>query len=217
MHLAPKINRGIARMQTTLRGRVPLETVLDQVQAVCSPWRANVYLQPDPTLAAHASCSISGSYNSSKKRRPIDIMLHFNDSIEVYNFTPRRWRSFRFLLSSVLQHELIHRDQYTCRPAESKDSCLYYDVKAGAKSDKEYMDYLAELDEIDAYAHDIAMEIKEYYPTVDPYEVLATIDQRDALWSWFHYRDTFKDSEDWSMVHNRLLKKTYLWLPHVTV
>ena len=217
MHLAPKINRGIAKMQTTLRGRVPLEIVLDQVQAVCSPWRANVYLEPDPALTPSASCSISGSYDSSKKRRPIDIVLHFSDSIEVYNFTPRRWRNFRFLLSSVLQHELIHQEQYRCRPAHSKETCLYYDVKAGEKSDKEYMDYLSELDEIDAYAHDIAMEIKELYPTVNPYEVLATIDQRDSLWSWNHYRDTFKDTEDWSVVHNRLLKKTYLWLPHVIV
>jgi hypothetical protein len=61
------------------------------------------------------------------------------------------------------------------------------------------------------------MEIKELYPSIDPYEVLATIDQRNELWSWNHYRETFKDSEDWSLVHNRLLKKTYLWLPHVTV
>ena len=217
MHLAPKINRRIAKMQTTLRGRVPLEVVLDQVQECCTPWRANVYLQPDPTLTPYASCSMSGSYESSRKRRPIDIMLHFSDKIEVYNFTSRRWRNFRFLLSSVLQHELIHQQQYQRRPAEIKETCLYYDVKAGEKSDKEYMDYLAELDEIDAYAHDIAMEIKEFYPTVDPYEVLATIDQRDSLWSWCHYRDTFRDSEDWSLVHNRLLKKTYLWLPHVTV
>lgn len=217
MHLAPKINHRIAKMQTTLRGRVPLEVVLDQVQECCTPWRANVYLQPDPTLTPYASCSMSGSYESSRKRRPIDIMLHFSDKIEVYNFTPRRWRNFRFLLSSVLQHELIHQQQYQRRPAEVKETCLYYDVKAGEKSDKEYMDYLAELDEIDAYAHDIAMEIKEYYPTVNPYEVLATIDQRESLWSWFHYRDTFRDSEDWSAVHNRLLKKTYLWLPHVTV
>lgn len=217
MQLAPRINRRIARMQDTLRGKVPLETVLDLVQNCCSPWGANVYLQPDATLAPWSSCTISGSYDSSKKRRPIDILLHFSEDIEVYNFTPRRWSSFRFLLSSVIQHELIHKQQFQRRPLHCHETCLYYDIKAGEKSDKEYMDYLAELDEIDAYAHDIAMEIKECYPTEDPYEVLATIDQRDALWSWGHYRDTFKDSEDWSAVHNRLLKKTYLWLPHVTV
>lgn len=83
MQLAPQINRRIARMQDHLRGKVPLETVLDLVQDCCSPWGANVYLQPDSTLAAYASCTISGSYDSSKKRRPIDIMLHFNILTEV--------------------------------------------------------------------------------------------------------------------------------------
>ena len=217
MHLAPTINRRINKLRATLQGRVPLEIVLDQVQEACRPWGVNVYVMPDPTLKPSASCSISGSFECRKKRRPIDILLHFSDSIQAYNFTARKWQMFRFLLSSVLQHELIHKEQYACRPVSNRDTCLYYDVKAGAKSDKEYMDYLAELDEIDAYAHDIAMEIKELYPSIDPYEVLATIDQRNELWSWFHYRDTFKDSEDWSLVHNRLLKKTYLWLPHVTV
>lgn len=215
MHLAPRINRRIDKMHARLRGKVPLENLLDLVQDAVRPWGANVYIMPDSTLSHYASCSISGSFECSRKRRPIDIMLHFSEGTEVYNFNPKRWRNFRFLLSSVLQHELIHKAQYSRRP--SADSCLYYDIKAGARSDKEYMDYLAELDEIDAYAHDIAMEIKEFYPTEDPYAVLATINNREGIWSWHHYQEHFKDTDDWSSVHDRLLKKTYLWLPQVTV
>ena len=82
---------------------------------------------------------------------------------------------------------------------------------------QDLVDYLAELDEIDAYVHDIAMEIREYYPKSDPMDVLRNINKRRKLWSWNYYRSAFKDSKDWSDVKTRLLKKTYLWLPHVTV
>jgi len=216
MHLAPKINRRIDKLRTLLQGSVPLEIVVFQVQQTLKPWGVNIYITDDDNLA-RSECAASGIYDCTKKRRPIEIMLYFNPRVRRYKFTNKTWADFRFLLSNVLQHELIHKEQYLHRPVAGNATCLYYDVKAGEKSNKEYMDYLAELDEIDAYAHDIAMEIKEYYPTIDPYEVLATINQRKKLWSWKHYKQTFKDSEDWSDVRNRLLKKTYLWLPQVTV
>ena len=75
------------------------------------------------------------------------------------------------------------------------------------------MDYLAEIDEIDCYAHDIAMEIREFYPKMDPFVVLGSINKRRKIWSWRYYRNTFKHSPDWSEVRDRLLKKIYLWLP----
>lgn len=216
MHLAPKINRRIDGMRAVLRGSVPLEVVVDHVQQALRIWGVTVYIMGDPKLERTAFAT-SGVYDVSKKRRPIEIMLYFNADVQRFNFTKAAWRDFRFLISSVLQHELIHKQQYINRPIQGNDVCLYYDIKAGEHSDKPYMDYLAELDEIDAYAHDIAMEIKEYYPSIDPYKVLATINQRKKVWSWNHYKETFKDSEDWSDVRNRLLKKTYLWLPHVIV
>ena len=79
----------------------------------------------------------------------------------------------------------------------------------------EYLNKVAELDEIEAYAHDIALEILHHYPTMDPYAVLSSINRRRRLWSWNYYRDAFKYSEDWSDVRHRLLKKTYQWLPIV--
>jgi hypothetical protein len=146
---------------------------------------------------------------------PIEITMHFHQNSRSYNFTPSAWVNFKFMLTQVLQHELIHKHQYSHRIGLENSCCLYYDIKGGEKSDKDYMDYLAELDEIEAYAHDIALEIVHHYPRLSPYKVLDTINKRKKIWSWHHYRDTFEYSEDWDDVKHRLLKKTYQWIPHI--
>jgi hypothetical protein len=215
MYLAPRINRRIAAMRDVLRGSVPLETVLDLVQSALKPFGIRVYLMPDDTLT-RPDFTCGGLYDFQKKRQPIDIVLHFHEGNRCFNFTKKNWTKFSFLLSQVVQHELIHKCQYSHRQEiENGGATLYYDIKAGEKSDKEHMDYLAELDEIEAYAHDIALEILHHYPTMDPYAVLSSINRRRRLWSWNYYRDAFKYSEDWSDVRHRLLKKTYQWLPIV--
>ena len=215
MYLAPKINRRLNKMRAVLTGSVPLEVVHEQVELALKPWGCKVYLHADAALRRPDFCC-GGMYDWSKKRQPIDINLHFNERNRCYNFTEKNWRNFRFLVSQVVQHELIHKSQYSHRQEfEDGGACLYYDITAGEKSDKEHMDYLAELDEIDAYAHDIAMEIAEYYPQSNPYTVLRNINSKRKLWSWRFYKEAFKDSPDWSDVHHRLLKKTFKWIPHV--
>lgn len=215
MYLAPRINRRINAMRAVLQGSVPLETVLDSVQSALKPFGIRVYLIPDGELS-RPDFVCSGLYDFQKKRQPIDIVLHFHEGNRCFNFTNKSWRNFSFLLSQVVQHELIHKCQYSHRQEiENGGATLYYDIKAGEKSDKEHMDYLAELDEIEAYAHDIALEILHHYPSTDPYEILRTINRRRKLWSWNFYRDAFRYSEDWSDVRHRLLKKTYQWLPIV--
>jgi hypothetical protein len=216
MYLASKINRRIDGMRPMLQGSVPLETVWEQTQRALKPLGVKVHFIPDHDIPP-AEMSCSGLYDWSRKKQPVEISLHFNSRKRRYNFTEKNWQRFRFLLSQVVQHEFIHKNQFSYRQCfEDGGTCLYYDIKGSEKSDKDHMDYLAELDEIDAYAHDIAMEIRHHYSQHDPYKVLDTINQRKKIWSWNYYREAFKDSEDWSDVRNRLLKKTYLWLPYVT-
>lgn len=215
MHLAPKINRKLDGLRDEFRGVVGMENIAEPLERALRPWGVNVILEEDRSLRA-GTLGFGGLYDFSKKRRPIDIIIYYRS--ESYNFTETKWRQFRFGVSQVLQHELVHKYQYAYRVGfEDGGATLYYDIKAGEKSDKEHMDYLAELDEIDAYAHDIAMEILEYYPRHNPYEILATVSRRRWIWSYNYYKKAFKHSPDWSDVRNRLLKKTYLWLPHVVV
>lgn len=216
MYLAPKINARLKKMRPVLSGRVPLEVVYDEVQTALKPFGVRVVVDFDQSLARPEFCC-SGSYDYTRRKLPIEVIMHFNDGITDFDFNDRAWTEFSFLLSQVVQHELIHKYQFSHRSGMDNDVCLYYDIKAGEKSDKEHMDYLAELDEIDAYGHDIALEIKQFYPRLDPYYVLSTINKRRKIWSWKYYEKAFKGSDDWSDVKNRLLKKAYIWLPHTTV
>ena len=70
------------------------------------------------------------------------------------------------------------------------------------------------VEEIDAFAHDLAMEICYHYPEHDYKNVLKFINEFDRLDTWKIYRKTFKKAR-WNHVRNELLRKTYRWLPDV--
>jgi hypothetical protein len=214
--LANDINQRIDAWAPKLQGSVPHQKIRQSLHRCLKPFDVKIALQPEHELEAHQVC-MSGLFDSEIESRNITITLHFGTCVDEFIFDEYSWSEFRFQLSQVVQHELLHRSQSERRQHLDNPCTLYYDVKAGAKSDKDQMDYLAEFDEIDAYAHDIAMEIKYYYPRQDPYEILGSINRRRKVWSWNYYARSFRHSSDWSEVRNRLLKKAYQWLPHVTV
>lgn len=157
--------------------------------------------------------SVAGLYDMDTNHKY--VILNFSTSKKTYNITPEKWRDFKFAISQVCQHETIHELQWQYR-----DDTMYekapLEFRSTATSNEEEKDYLADPDEIDAYGHDIAMEIKYLYPKHDPYRILETIGSRRKLWSYNYYKKTFR-GDDWSHIKNRLLKKTYQWLPHTTI
>ena len=156
--------------------------------------------------------SVSGLYDMVEDIKY--VVLNFPKQQKHYSVSNENWRDFKFAVSQVCQHETIHELQWQNRDTGGEPCTLDFRNLTGSISeDKEY---LADIDEIDAYGHDIAMEIKYSYPNKDPYEILKTIDSRRKVWSYIYYKKTFK-GDDWSNIKNRLLKKTYQWMPHVTV
>jgi hypothetical protein len=155
--------------------------------------------------------SVGGIYDSNNDK--CYIVLHFSTSRTFY-LAGKDWDKFKFLISQACQHELIHKYQNQFR--ENTFDYEPIDLRSLHQEDLEdEQDYLSSLDEIDAYAHDIAMEIKYYYPFYNPLYVLTTISKRRKLDSFNYYRNTFKH-EEWSYIRKLLLKKTYKWLPYVT-
>lgn len=127
------------------------------------------------------------------------------------------WDTFKFMFSQTLQHELIHKYQSIARDDnidEGADSDI--DHRTKDLSVEECREYLSDFDEIDAYSHDIAMEICYYYWNRNPYEVLRHIDKTRKLWSYNYYKKTFS-KKDWTRIKSKLLKKVYQWMPHVKV
>lgn len=156
--------------------------------------------------------SVSGLYDMEEDIKY--IILNFPKEKRHYNLTSENWRDFKFAVSQVCQHETIHQLQWQNRESDGQPCTLDFRNLTGSISEEK--EYLSDIDEIDAYGHDIAMEIKYSYPNKDPYEILKTIDSRRKVWSYIYYKKTFK-GDDWSNIKNRLLKKTYQWMPHVTV
>lgn len=156
--------------------------------------------------------SVSGLYDMEEDIKY--IILNFPKETKHYSITKENWREFKFAVSQVCQHETIHQLQWQNRETDGEPCSIDFRNLTGTISEEK--EYLADIDEIDAYGHDIAMEIKFCYPKKDPYEILRTIDSRKKLWSYNYYKKIYK-GDDWSKIRKRLLKKTYQWMPYVTV
>lgn len=158
--------------------------------------------------------SVSGIFDAEKNVRY--IVLNFPTSCKTFNLKPSKWKDFKFAISQVCQHEAIHQCQWLARGGDYVLNQEKLDFRNIEGTIEEEQLYLADPDEIDAYGHDIAMEIKYFYPKKDPIVVLSNINRHRKLWSYVYYKKTFKN-EDWSQIRNRLIKKTHRWLPYVTV
>ena len=213
MYLAPAIDQVLEGKKSKLLGRLTYYQIAGTLTRgykkaeIPFKFRFETFDDYGP-----ADISVSGLYDMVEDIKY--VVLNFPKQQKHYSVSNENWRDFKFAVSQVCQHETIHELQWQNRDTGGEPCTLDFRNLTGSISeDKEY---LADIDEIDAYGHDIAMEIKYSYPNKDPYEILKTIDSRRKVWSYIYYKKTFK-GDDWSNIKNRLLKKTYQWMPHVTV
>lgn len=162
---------------------------------------------------ARSDFSVSGLYDMEKNTKY--IILNFPKNNKTIRFNDTTWKDFKFAVSQVCQHEAIHELQWQHRNGVKRERTPLIFRNHSCTLEEE-QNYLLDVDEVDAYAHDIAMEIKFFYPTKNPYSVLRKVGRHKKIWSYHFYRKTFKGT-DWSPVRNRLLKKAYQWMPYVTV
>lgn len=160
--------------------------------------------------------SAGGIYNPEYDR--VHVIFNIDKSYKVIPLD-HNWAKFKFLFSQTLQHECVHRWQYLnrgpkfCYGFEDIDHKFFDNI-----SIEEEREYLSDYDELSAYGHDIAMEIKFCYQGHDPLDILRTIDKRKKLTSYSYYRRTFKKvPAEWVRIKKKLLLKTFHWLPHVQV
>lgn len=216
MFEAASINKRVGKFQHKLSGHQTPVEIAEIIQQILKPWNVKINVRRSAEVPL-ADMSIGGSYDDSKQRRSIELDLYFAPRQRKYTWHEYNRQATMFLLRQVLQHELIHQYQMNSRPDDAKGQALYYAVTSRDKTKQEEIDYLSELDEIDAYAHDIAMEIRYHYPDEDPYAVLKNINRRRYLVSWKIYAKAFKGCRDWDVVKHRLLAKIYGWIPYVIV
>jgi len=155
--------------------------------------------------------AISGLYDMGKDTK--HIIFNFSSEQSQFAISEEKWKEMRFAISQVCQHESIHQCQWQLRDPDAYE-LEPLEFRSVSSTIDEEQAYLSDADEIDAYAHDIAMEIKYYYPKKNPYKVLSSLTRHRKVWSYSYYKKTFK-GQDWSHIKKRLLKKTFQWIPHI--
>lgn len=209
MFLASKINKRIASLYHDLSSRT--EIGYDELQQV-------VYKAVKPLGVRVDVCrdelpkrafAIGGYFEPERVRQPIMIELFVSQKAESIRVSKKWLANTSFVLFQTLCHELVHKYQYKHREPESVVWIIELDDFAEMD---EQQSYLAELDEIDAYAHDIALELAFYHPDTCM-EELRTM-QSPKISSWSLYTEAFEGTS-WREIHNRLLKKVYKHLTQI--
>lgn len=109
------------------------------------------------------------------------------------------WEDISFVLYQTIWHEMIHLNQFSSRLYEKNETPRYR---------SEYRNYLSQSDEIDAYSHDIALEMITNYKYPKSIKLLSTPSKIRKSRTLSMYRMAFRGT-DWSDVRRRLLSKAY--------
>jgi hypothetical protein len=178
------------------------------------PFDAYVTVDNNNTFK-NKSYSMQGWYDPNARGRSIEIRINLNKGKRNLRVnTDKDWQRFRFLISEFMQHELIHKHQWQHREPEWVYDQYNYHERGRNARERERR-YLGDKDEIHAYAHDIAHEIRYHYPDEDPYKVLQDVSNRTRkIKSYGYYKSAFRGCE-WSAVQQRLIKHAYKWIPHI--
>ena len=153
--------------------------------------------------------SFSGIYDFSKDVKY--VVLNVSSEKDTLRIDHKDYNIWSFLLSQVIQHESIHQLQYQHRTCTEVALLEFRDLRGSLNEEREY---LSDKDEIDAYGHDMAMEIKFHYPDKNPYDILRDISKARKIASYNYYKKIFRTTK-WNAVKKRLLHKTYNWMKYV--
>lgn len=210
MYLAPQINQVFETNKSKFIGELPYTTIQRRLNSVFEfPKDLKFKVESFEDFNV-GEFNVSGLYDMTTDKRY--VILNVSSLANNLCLTEYSFEDFKFLVSQAIQHETIHQDQYQFRQCDEDPVKLDFRNFSGTLDEER--EYLSDLDEIDAYAHDIAMEIRFYYKNRNPYDVLKSIDKTRKISSYNYYRKTFKKCS-WSKIKHKLLLKTYKWIPHV--
>lgn len=132
----------------------------------------------------------------------IELIIVTNPNDNEFILDKPLWDLFVTRLADSLAHELIHMDQSRTRdfiPVEHKvyrKSCL-----------DENLAYLSDPDEVDAYAYNIATELREHPNPLEIFYNPAAVSVNDSVNLWAYMQAFSKDIKHPTIKH--LLKKVY--------
>jgi hypothetical protein len=214
MHIGNQIWKRLNKNLEWLSGRITISRIKQELEIILKPYGAKLRVAPLSFSSPKYWFMIGGEYTPGQYHMPITIDLFHSKKRNYIYFTQKRKNRFIFLLHQTLQHELVHKYQFQTNGDDRFYTHHFHYHHGKSYSSPKRLEYLAIVEEIDAYGHDLAMEIKYHYPTENVKHVLANIDDYKNLSTWKMYRRAFKRAR-WNQVRNELLRKTNSWLPHI--
>lgn len=180
--------------------KVLAETIADR-------FRVNV-LHTEAVEVDVNDVGLNGYYDADDDERckiAIEIVLVTNPNSKFILFDQETYDRFAINLADVLAHELLHMRQYRARDFIPMDHCpnKYVDLE-------EELLYLSNPDEIDAYAYNIADELRVHPNPLTKLRNLKDITLQDSINLWAYLNAFSHDYASPSL--KRLLKKIYKYL-----
>jgi hypothetical protein len=209
MQHAKKINRRLKPLYDTLRGRREIShaDLRKLIQTAIRPFDARCVMYGE--AIATDDVGISGVFEPEDHHWPIKIEVHVSKYSDKLILSDKLTKHMVYAIFQSLSHELIHKHQYRFR--DDRAPIIMYMLGDGQPMNAKQA-YLAEIDEIEAYAHDIAIDLFYNYPG----KYLDHL--RDGRYmtslAWQMYVEAFHGT-DWKDIRNRLYKKTYEHLTRI--
>jgi len=183
------------------------------------PFGARAVIERDKTLTGkpRSYLEVSGYFLPGKRSTSVTVTFHMPAKTKNVVFSVGETNRFLFFLSQVLQHELIHKNQWeqSNKGGEIRTVKVNHSARLSRKRVASIA-YMSDIEEVESYAHDIVMEIMYHYPKENPYDVIKTIDKRRCLYSYSLFKRAFKGT-DWTTLKKILLRKIYRWVPYTEI
>ena len=208
MYLTNKINLSIDRARRPLaKTHRSSEEIAKLLRRVVAPYRAYITTETSTNVDL-GRIEVSAFFEPlpDKDTYAIELVLVTHPQTTSIKLRALVLNTFLFRVSQAIQHELIHAHQYRQRGWEGWSSRKQapYNISHSAH-------YLSDPDEIDAHAHDVALELQRSRLDVSRLISARTITKDESLTLWGYYQ-TFPPHHG---VINSLLKKTVSYLAYL--
>lgn len=183
------------------------------------PFKFTVSVKPDvefftkhKLLKTKRKVYFSGYYDADLTRQlVVNVLCHPERSDLTFSRAFRE--QFLFQLFSTIQHELLHKKQFSKLKKKTDFFVPFEAPKTISLSRNEEIDYYRRWVELDCYAQDIAMEIN-YNVDLTHKESMRMINSipKRLVPSYHRYRKAFRGL-DWTELRHILLKRVARYLP----
>ena len=202
-----KIEKIILKNKELLIGKHSHDTLKSIIENNFRKYRVRVNIVPSFDDIGLNLMGFGGSYDDESDMIDLDIFVTDTED-NIISIPESFWGEFKFKLMQLLAHEIIHRNQFIARDGIS-DSKKYRVHKNPTDDQK----YLSDADEIDAYSHDIALEILNFYKKSEKTDIFSSFYKKSKLESLSIYKKTFENT-NWTKIYRKLVKKSYKWVDY---